>query len=372
MKRIKGFSSFNESVMLQMINETALYFLPKMRKALAVLSNDGNDIAYRLLLKVGVDTFKDITLVDLEDDKLSFMSKAAIDSHDPEFMKKLDKGYEITNTGIGLTGDSIKRFKNRNQMKIGKFVTSVLGTIPPKELEEFVNKLKSKKNNKYEITVVEGDEIKKYYKTEALVVGGSQNPNLSYSEIMRSCMRDKEKVKPNVFDIYTKNPESCKMLIMLDENKNLVSRAILWKVNNFQSKNEYFGGQNTEGSKLSLPESFWFMDRVYSVENWMDNLMYDWATKKGYACKRGNWGNRNISFNGVSGHCEMEVDVKKIGYKGFPYMDTFTYYDVKNGKLRNFGGDDFKGFGLQSTAGNYGTTTGHGPVIRNYIRRFTK
>jgi hypothetical protein len=22
------------------------------------------------------------------------------------------------------------------------------------------------------------------------------------------------------------------------------------------------------------------MDRVYSVENWMDNLMYDWATKK--------------------------------------------------------------------------------------------
>jgi hypothetical protein len=365
MKRIKGFSSFNESVMLQMINETALYFLPEMRKALAVLSNDGNDIAYRLLLKVGVDTLKDITLVELEDDKLSFMSKRAIDSHDPEVMKKLDKGYEISQN----LGNSVKGFSNRNQMKIGKFVTSVLGSIPPKELEEFVNKLKSKKNNKYEITVVEGDEIKKYYKTEALT---TDNPNLSYSEIMRSCMRDKEKVKPNVFDIYTKNLESCKMVVMLDENGGLVSRAILWKVNNFQSTNEYFGGQSTESSKLSLPESFWFMDRVYSVENWMDNLMYDWATKKGYACKRGNWGNRNILFNGVSGHCEMEVDVKKIGYKGFPYMDTFTYYDVKNGKLRNFNGDDFKGFGLQSTAGNYGTTTGHGPVLRNYIRRFTK
>jgi hypothetical protein len=366
MRKIKGFESFNESVMLQMINETALYFLPEMRKALAVLSNDGNDIAYRLLLKVGVDTFKDITLVDLEDDKLSFMSKAAIDSHDPEFLKKLDKGYEITNN----TGDSIKRFTNRNQIKIGKFVTSVLGPIPPKELEDFVNKLKSKKNNKYEITVVEGDEIKKYYRTEALTTIASY----THSEIMRSCMRDKEKAKPNVFDIYTKNPESCKMVVMLDENGGLLSRAILWKVNNSQKthKNEYFGGPSTEGSKLNLPESFWFMDRVYSVESWMDKSMYDWAVEKGYACKRGNWGNRNIVFNGVGGHCEMEVDVKKIAYKGFPYMDTFTYYDVKNGKLRNFGGDDFKGFGLQSTAGNYGTTTGHGPVLRNYIRRFTK
>ena len=188
-------------------------------------------------------------------------------------------------------------------------------------------------------------------------------------------MRDKEKVKPNVFDIYTKNPESCKMVVMLDENGGLVSRAILWKVDNSKKNqtNEYFGGQRTEETRgLDLPESFWFMDRVYSVENWMDKSMYDWATKKGYAYKRGNWGNRNISFNGVGGHCKMEVDVNKIAYKGFPYMDTFIYYDVKNGKLRNFDAPEFKGFGLQSTAGNYGTTTGHGPVLRNYIRRFIK
>ena len=218
MRKIKGFESFNESVMLQMINETALYFLPDMRLALTKLSISGDEIAKKLLLKVGVDTMKDITLVELEDDKLSFMSKAAIDSHNPEFMDNLDKGYEISKK----TGDTIKEFGNRNQIKIGKFVTSVLGPIPPKELEEFVNKLKSKKNNKYEITVVEGDEIKKYYKTEALA---TDNPNLGYSEIMRSCMRDKEKVKPNVFDIYTKNPESCKMIVMLDENKNLVG---LW------------------------------------------------------------------------------------------------------------------------------------------------
>jgi hypothetical protein len=357
MKRIKGFESFNESVMLQMINETALYFLPEIKSALTSMAEDGDDIASRLLQKSGVDTMKDITLVELEGDKLSFMSKGAIDSHNPEFMGNLDKGFGISSK----TGNIIKSFGNRNQIKIGKFVTSILGAIPAKDLEDFVNKLKSNKNRGHEIKIVEGDEIKKYYRTEALVVGGSHNPNLSSSEIMRSCMRDKEKVKPNVFDIYTKNPESCKMIVMLDENGGLLSRAILWKV-------DIVLGDN----KLNLPESFWFMDRVYSVENWMDKSMYDWAAKKGYVCKRGNWGNRNIIFNGVGGHCEMEVDVKKIGYKGFPYMDTFIYYDVKNGKLRNFDAPGFKGFGLQSTAGNYSTATGHGPVARNYIRRFIK
>lgn len=352
MRKIKGFESFNEGVMLQMINETALYFLPEMRRALAKMSKSGNEIADRLLLKVGVDTMKDITLVELEGDKLSFMSKAAIDSHDPEFMKRLDKGYEISTA----SGNSVKRFTNRNKIKIGKFVNSVLGPVPAKELEDFVNKLKSSKDRGLEIKIVDGDDIKKYYRTEAL----ADNPHLSYSEIMRSCMRDKEKAKPNVFDIYAKNPESCKMAVMLDENGGLVSRAILWKVD------------MAFDDKLDLPESFWFMDRVYSIESWMDKSMYDWAAKKGYACKRGNWGNRNIIFNGVGGHCQMEVDVKKIAYRGFPYMDTFIYYDVKNGKLRNFDAPEFKGFGLQSTSGNYGTTTGTGPVLRNYIRRFTK
>ena len=358
MKRIKGFSSFNESVMLQMINETVLYFLPEIKSALTSMAEDGNEIADRLLQKSGIDTLKDITLVELEGDKLSFMSKGAIDSHNPEFMDNLDKGFVISSK----TGNIIKSFQNRNQIKIGKFVTSILGAIPAKDLEDFVNKLKSSKNRGHEIKIVEGDEIKKYYRTEALA---ADNPNLSSSEIMKSCMRDKEKAKPNVFDIYTKNPESCKMAVMLDENGDLVSRAILWKV-------VAIGNDKTSIVALNLPESFWFMDRVYSVENWMDKSMYDWADKKGYACKRGNWGNRAVVFNGAGGHCDMEVDVKKVAYKGFPFMDTFIYYDVKNGKLRNFNSDGFEGFGLQSTMGNYGTTTGHGPVLRNYIRRFTK
>ena len=350
MKRIKGFESFDEST-IYLMNETVLYFLPEIKSALTSMAEDGDDIASRLLQKSGVDTMKDITLVELEGDKLSFMTKGAIDAHNPEFMDKLDNGsYDITNR----TGEIIKSFQNRNKIKIGKFVTSVLGPIPDRELEYFVIKLKSSKDRGYEIKVVEGDEISKYYRTESISASCGWN-----SEIMRSCMRDKGNLNPSVFDIYSKNPESCKMAVMLDDKGELVSRAILWKAANVDLSEK-------------LPDSFWFMDRAYSSENWMDKSMQDWAAKKGYAIKRGNWGSKNVLFKGASVHCEMEVDVKKIAYRGFPYMDTFAYYDVENGKLRNFEAKGFKGFGLQSTMGNYGTTTGHGPVARNYIRRFIK
>ena len=363
MRKIKGFESFNESIMLQMINETALYFLPEIRSALTVLSKEGNDIADRLLQKVGVDTEKDITLVELEDDKLSFMTKGAIDSHDREFMQKLDRGYEISNG----TGATIKKFHNRNKIKIGKFVTSILGPIPNKELEDFVNKIKSSKERGYEIKVVEGKEISKYYKKEALIPDDSYNigniridSGLSSSNLYRSCMIDMEKTKPNIFDIYTNNPESCKLVIMLDNDGKLLSRALLWKIN------ISFGDD-----KLNLPDTFWFMDRVYSVKDWMNDSMQKFANKNNYAHKSYNRGSY-ITYDGVDGKCDMEVDVKKIGYKGFPYMDTFIYYDVKNGKLRNFDTPEFKGFNLQSTRGEYYSTSGYGPVFRNYIRRFIK
>ena len=364
MKIIKGFESFNESTMLRVINETVLYFLPGMRSALTDMMKDGDKIADMLLGKANVDTQKDITLVDLEGDKLSFMTKSAIDSRDPELMKKFADGFGVTRGDMfNSVGNRIKEYSNRNQINIGKFVNSVLGVVPAKDLEDFVNKLKSKRKG-YEIKIVEGDDIKKYYRTSALIVGGSQNPHLGSSEIMKSCMRDKEKTRSNVFDIYVKNVESCKMVVMLDGNANLVSRAILWKV---------VVVDNDSASStvvLDLPESFWFMDRVYSVENWMDKYMYDWVAKKGYASKSGNKGHTDIVFNGVGGPCDMEVDVKKIAYKGFPFMDTFIYYDVKNGKLRNFEGHDFKGLILQTNTGGYEKNSNSGAIFRNYIRRF--
>ena len=357
MRKIKRFDSFNESVVLQMISETILYLMPEIKSTLSSMAEDGDEIAIQLLKKSGVDTLKDITLVELEGERLSFMSKAAIDSHNPEFMDQLNRGYEISDK----SANTIKNFSNRNQMKIGKFVTAMLGPIPNKELEDFVNRLKSNKSKGYDIKTVEGDEIKKYYRTESMFDNGDSD-NIWGSELVKSCMRDKEKFAPGVFDIYTKNPEVCKLVVMLNERGLLVSRALLWKVSKVD-------GADTS---KNVPESFWFMDRIYSTKEWMDKSMSAWGEKNGYALKRGNWGPRNLIINGVDSRCDMEVDIKKVAYKGFPYMDTFTYYDVKNGKLRNFDSPDFKGFGLQSTTGNYGTTTGTGPVLRNYIRRFIK
>jgi len=367
MRKIKRFDSFNESVVLQMISETILYLMPEIKSTLSSMAEDGDEIAIQLLKKSGVDTLKDITLVELEGERLSFMNKAAIDSHNPEFMDQLNRGYEISDK----SANTIKNFSNRNQMKIGKFVTAMLGPIPNKELEDFVNRLKSNKSKGYDIKTVEGDEIKKYYRTESMFDNGDSD-NIWGSELVKSCMRDKEKFAPGVFDIYTKNPEVCKLVVMLNERGLLVSRALLWKVSKVDGGIHEERKQLVQADSKNVPESFWFMDRIYSTKEWMDKSMSAWGEKNGYAVKRGNWGARNLTINGVDSRCDMEVAIKKIAYKGFPYMDTFTYYDVKNGKLRNFDSPDFKGFGLQSTAGNYSTTTGHGPVFRNYIRRFIK
>lgn len=98
-----------------------------------------------------------------------------------------------------------------------------------------------------------------------------------------------------------------------------------------------------------------------------------WAAEQGMATRSSNLGHNceTIVYKGNVYDIKMSVDVKKIYYKSFPYLDTFNRYDVKSGKLLNWKPSEFKGFGLQTTSGER-TTTGFGPAARNYIRRFSE
>ena len=387
MKRIKRFESFNESLAFDMISETVLYFLPEIRYALTTLAENGDEIARQLLAKSKKDTLKDITFVDMEGETLSFMSKGAVDSKDPELMNDL-WGNTRTIEDEELV-KSIKGMPNRSSIKIGKFVNSILGPIPNTELEDFVNKIKSislsEKDKGYKIMTVEGDEIKKYYRSESITKlpaiplevpvlhpldrRNTGNNNQINNSLEKSCMKDKEKANPSVFDIYTKNPEICKLLIMLDKNGMLVSRALLWKVSKAEFEKLLPNGRVSDEPREKM--SFWFMDRIYSIKDWMDKSMREWAISNGMAHRKNSWSALNkVSYDGMESSCEMEVDIRKISYKGFPYMDTFTFYDVKNGKLRNYKTPGFEGFSLQSLRGGFESTTGKAPVFRNYIRRF--
>jgi hypothetical protein len=77
--------------------------------------------------------------------------------------------------------------------------------------------------------IVEGDEIAKWYRYE--------NYAENKGTLGNSCMRDK---RDSFFEIYTKNPEVCRMLILKEDDK-ILGRALIWKLNSFKS---YAGGTN--------------------------------------------------------------------------------------------------------------------------------
>ena len=142
------------------------------------------------------------------------------------------------------------------------------------------------------------------------------------------------------------------------------ARALVWNVS------ECWVGDKENGSETS----FQFMDRVYSIDEWMVAKMRTWAAEQGMAHRMYNMGFNceDIIYGGKEYRgVKMEVRVKKIYYSAFPYLDTFNRYDVKRGKLLNYTDNNFKGFGLQTTSGDR-TTTGVVPTFRNYIRRFNQ
>jgi hypothetical protein len=171
--------------------------------------------------------------------------------------------------------------------------------------------------------------------------------------------------KNNIFDIYTKNPESCSLLIMTNEEGKLGARALVW-----DAKVTFCRDYKGDVSQLG---DIKFLDRIYTIDDWMVHKMTKWAQDNGMAIRyyQGLGDSDWIEYKGVKYQTEMEVNVKKIHYSAFPYLDTFNRYDVKNGKLLNYKPSKFSGFGLQSTSGNYGTVTGNTPRLRNYIRRFS-
>jgi hypothetical protein len=128
---------------------------------------------------------------------------------------------------------------NRNKIKIGRFIRSILKSneikFTDKEIEEFVNSYKSEielLNNAFmKFDIVEGDMISKFYDYNTYQ---SQSGTLG-----NSCMKNKP---DKYFEIYTKNPDSIKLVILYDDNgvienkiyksSKIVGRALLWKTDN--------------------------------------------------------------------------------------------------------------------------------------------
>jgi hypothetical protein len=150
------------------------------------------------------------------------------------------------------------------------------------------------------------------------------------------------------FDIYTQNPEVCKMVILIEEDEEdgkvvvkLRARALLWKV---------------EGVDDDL-EFEWFLDRQYAMSDADAIFLTDWAADNRYAYKTENsFGNiQNVTWDGYHSKIKMQVQLEQKNYNKFPYVDTFKRFDPEECILYN--DDEEKNhegqYLLNSTSGGY-------------------
>ena len=204
-----------------------------------------------------------------------------------------------------------------SEVGVGKFATAVLKKagidFTVDEMETFVHMYKAKISAANDVFgmfgIVKGEDIKYLYLYSSYE---SQAGTLG-----QSCMRYDD--CQDYFDIYVMNPEVCSMVVKYaDEGRSKISgRAILWT--------------DKDGRKI--------MDRIYVNKKADEEIFKEYAKKSGFYHKE----NQNMSESepmvSPSGEAAslkaviyLRADIRD--YDHFPYMDTFKYYTIGNGKDR--------------------------------------
>ena len=131
------------------------------------------------------------------------------------------------------------------------FVDVQKSTLNDTQLEQFVNAYKSTFDSKDKdlIEIVEGEEIRKCYLED------------NYEEIKgqlgNSCMRY-ERCQAYL-DIYVKNPEVCKLLVLRGDTGKVKGRALLWTL--------------SDGER--------YIDRMYTIDDSDKIIFKEWGLKNG-------------------------------------------------------------------------------------------
>ena len=196
---------------------------------------------------------------------------------------------------------------SKDSIKIGRFISKLWEDnksepIPQGDLNQFIVAYKqywdllfNKKNINFK--VVSGEDIRYWY----LIDNYSKLALLKHGTLANSCMAPAE--KQDFLNIYVENPEVCQMVIQLDSENKLLSRALLWKL--------------TDGT--------YFLDRIYYTREEHSNLLKEWA-KSNYNIsefyKRYEW-------DPIS----LKVQLKSWKFKHYPYIDTLDVLNYYNGTL---------------------------------------
>jgi hypothetical protein len=271
------------------IRKTVDLFVSEELKAILEQIKNGSEVA-KLLLKSRHNR------EDLLDNHVNYISTS-----------KTNKGMisYLTPERIELVGDELWTSTKRFIAKPGAFLKKLFKEVNERDIEIFTNLYRNVQNaNHMDFEVVEGEKIRYYY--------NSDNHASSSSSLGSSCMRY-DSCQP-YFDLYCKNPNQIKMLILKDDTKRLIGRALLW-----------------QDAKV--------MDRIYTINDEKYIFQFKkWADEKGYGYKLEQKWNNTLHFesSGEKKFQEICVKLENWDFEYYPYMDTFKFLDMKNGYIYNY------------------------------------
>jgi hypothetical protein len=366
-------NKYNDFILEKLLNESVIFYAPPFKKVLNKLSSE--PISKTLLDTERTDIKPDITFVNL--DKEGYVSFTTMKNSKKILADRFsdvfdEEGLENTLNNDPLIGDDIWNLhsgantirnesplknrgslndadpyeKARNPIKLGRFINNIFpGKFTAREVEEFVNKFKSTLDQSGERFIeVSGEEIAYWY--------DYNNYKIMNGSLGSSCMARAEK---RTFEIYTANPEVCRMLVLLEDDK-LIGRSLIWKI---------IDDTDTVSKEDHLNFEY-FLDRQYTIKDSDVEKFRTYAVEKGWAYKTYNNHHSldSVTFKDKSYSVEMEVQLthskghsNELTYDRFPYVDTFRRYDPKTGILHNDNeDDDTKNIGcyiLDSTSGGY-------------------
>jgi len=229
-------------------------------------------------------------------------------------------------------GEDLWTSPKRFHIKPGSFISKLFRNIHPKEVENFsqlFGNVQTKINSKFK--VVKGNNIMHYYHYSSYLSESSSLGN--------SCMKyDQCK---DYLDLYTTNQDKISMLVLLDDNNNLIGRALLW---------------NIDGNKI--------MDRIYTIEDEVYQYHFKkWADENDYWYKKEQKWNNSLFFESKGKSIYKEITFK-LDYHNFiyyPYMDTFKFLNPKTGEISNYKFDSSTNIKTLSSAD--GSTYGYDHLI---------
>ncbi len=228
-------------------------------------------------------------------------------------------------SNLSSTDDPYSDGIGRVSIRIGRFVNKFIKNIAfsnynisPKDLESFVNLYKSYFfRSESSLKLVQGNEILKWYCEDSYY----QHEGNRFGPLWNSCMRQSERNK--FMNLYVDN--DIKMLILLSDDGRLLGRAIIWEK-----------ALGLDGSEYKV------MDRIYTMYDHDVNMFKNWAKQNGFYHKIEQSAKSEKYFtkyngDGVSENAEILMSVTMTNHKQryYPYLDTFKFYDPKNGQFSN-------------------------------------